>query len=275
MSCLTNTIHLRGRPSILDEILAVKRREVKEKSFLQPLDEIRSRVIDMPPARGFLAALEARAASGVPAIIAEIKKASPSRGIIREDFDVAWTAGRYEAGGAAALSVLTDASYFHGHDSHLEVAKEASALPVLRKEFILDPWQVYESRLLGADCLLLIVAALEDTKLASLHRLAGEIGLDVLVEVHDEAELERAIRIDARLIGINNRNLHGFETSLEVTRRLAPLARGDRLLVGESGITSSQDLNELREVGVSAFLVGESLIKAEDPAAALTALIGS
>ena len=275
MSCLTNSMSRGGRPSILDEILAVKRKEVAEKSSLRPLNEIRSRAIDMPPARGFRAALEARAASGVPAIIAEIKKASPSRGIIREDFDVAWMADRYEAGGAAALSVLTDASYFHGHDSYVEVARQASALPVLRKEFVLDPWQVYESRFLGADCLLLIVAALEDSALASLHRLAGELGLDVLVEVHDEAELERAIRIDARLIGINNRNLHGFETSLDVTRRLAPLACADRLLVCESGITCSQDLTELREVGVSAFLVGESLMKAEDPATALTALIGS
>lgn len=262
------------KSSILDEILQVKREEVREKSALQPLEEVRDRAVDMAPTRGFRAALERQHALGRPAVIAEIKKASPSRGVIREDFDVTWTARRYEAGGAAALSVLTDARYFEGQDCYVEVARKATALPVLRKEFIIDPWQVYESRLLGADCLLLIVAALEDGALASLHHFASEIGLDVLVEVHNETELERAKDIEAALIGVNNRNLHGFKTSLEVTRRLAPLAADKCLLVSESGIKTCEDLTELGELGVSAFLVGESLMRAEDPASALASLIG-
>lgn len=263
------------KSSILDEILQVKRKEVREKSALQPLEEVRQRAVDAPPTRGFRAVLERQNALGRPAVIAEIKKASPSRGIIREDFDVAWTARRYEVGGAAALSVLTDAQYFQGQDCYVEVARKATELPVLRKEFIVDPWQVYESRLLGADCLLLIVAALEDGALAALHHFAREIGLDVLVEVHNETELERATDIDASLIGVNNRDLHGFKTSLEVTRRLAPLAAGRCLLVSESGIRSSQDVIELCGLGVSAFLVGESLMRADDPASALASLIGS
>lgn len=262
-------------PSILAEILSVKREEVAEKMSRTSLADIRTRARGAPEVRGFRASLEERINAGASAIIAEIKKASPSRGVIRAELDVAKTAEAYEAGGAAALSVLTDQRFFHGDDQFVELARTATRLPVLRKEFILEPWQVYETRALGADCLLLIVSALEPTLLQELHDLGTECGLDVLVEVHDERELESAIAVNASMVGINNRNLHGFETRLEVTRRLAPKVPRNRLVVAESGIKSSEDVYALRQVGVFAFLVGEALMEAERVSEALEAMIGS
>ena len=263
-----------SKSSILSEILRVKRDELAVKTSRVSLAEMRARAKDTPSVRGFRAALQRRIDAGVPAIIAEIKKASPSRGVIRADLDVAHTARQYEAGGAAALSVLTDQRYFQGDDTYIALARGATQLPVLRKEFIIDPWQVYETRVLGADCLLLIVSALEPTRLRELHALAVECGLDVLVEVHDQHELESAVAVNPSMVGINNRNLHGFETQLDVTRRLAPMVRGDRLVVAESGIHSAQDVRALGEIGVRAFLVGEALMRAEDSAALLEDMIG-
>ncbi|MCY4040035.1 MAG: indole-3-glycerol phosphate synthase TrpC [Gammaproteobacteria bacterium] len=261
--------------SILDEILRVKRSEVADKQASTTLAEIRARANDQPRARGFQDALEATIHAGKPAIIAEIKKASPSRGVIRADLDVGRTAAAYAAGGAAALSVLTDTRFFQGSDAYVNDARNAARLPVLRKEFIIDPWQVYESRALQADCLLLIVAALSQSELEDLHGCGIEAGLDVLVEVHDEAELERALRLQAAMIGINNRNLHGFETHLDVTRRLAPSALGKRLVVAESGIKSADDIRALREIDVHAFLVGESLMASDDPRRALERMLSA
>lgn len=263
------------KPSILAEILRVKREEVADKMSSTSLADIRAQAMDTPPVRGFLASLKERINVGRPAIIAEIKKASPSRGVIRADLDVAFAAAQYEAGGAAALSVLTDQRFFHGDDGDVAAARAATALPVLRKEFIFDPWQVYETRVLGADCLLLIVSALEAQRLRELHDLATESGLDVLVEVHDERELESAIAVNASIVGINNRNLHEFETHLDVTRRLAPKVSSSRLVVAESGIKSSRDIRALRQVGVFAFLVGEALMEAENASAALEEMIDS
>ncbi len=263
------------KPSILAEILSVKSEEVAQKKSDASLADIRARAKDAPPVRGFQRSLEARIGVGESAIIAEIKKASPSRGVIRADIDLAQVARRYETGGAAALSVLTDRRFFHGDDHYVCQARRATELPVLRKEFILDPWQVYETRVLGADCLLLIVSALESTRLQELHDLALQCGLDVLVEVHDEHELEAAMALNAAMVGINNRNLHGFETHLDVTRRLAPKMSGEHLVIAESGIKSSRDVLALREVGVCAFLVGEALMEAEEPEGALREMVTS
>ena len=265
----------RRPPSILAEILGVKREEVAEKISSTSLADIRAQASDTPPVRGFRASLEKHINAGESAIIAEIKKASPSRGVICADLNVAQTAERCEAGGAAALSVLTDRRFFLGDDSYVGVARVATGLPVLRKEFIIDPWQVYETRVLGADCLLLIVSALESTRLRDLHDLAVECGLDVLVEVHDETELESVMSMNASMVGINNRNLHEFETHLDVTRRLAPKVLGSRLVVAESGIKSSRDIRALRQVGVSAFLVGEALMESGEPTAALREMVAS
>ncbi len=261
--------------SILDEILHVKRTEVADKRASTPLADIRAQAFDQPPARGFREALEASIRASKPAIIAEIKKASPSRGVICTNLDVAGTAEAYEAGGAAALSVLTDARFFQGCDAYVRAAQNVVRLPVLRKEFIIDPWQVYESRILGGDCLLLIVSVLGQAELEDLHGLGIECGLDVLVEVHDESELERALGLDAAMIGINNRNLHGFETHLDVTRRLAPRALDKSLVVAESGIKSADDIRALRETGVHAFLVGESLMASNDPQRALEEMLSA
>ncbi len=261
--------------SILDEILRVKRSEVDDKQASMSLAEIRARAVDQPRPRGFQDALEATIHAGKPAIIAEIKKASPSRGVIRADLDVGRTAAAYEAGGAAALSVLTDTRFFQGQDAYVNDARSVVGLPVLRKEFIIDPWQVYESRALQADCLLLIVAALTQPELEDLHGCGIEAGLDVLVEVHDQAELDRALALQATMIGINNRNLHGFETHLDVTRHLAPSAFGKSLVVAESGIQSPDDIRALRETGVHAFLVGESLMASDDPRRALKRMLSA
>ena len=264
----------RGIPDILARILERKREEIAAGARAAPLAEMRRRAADAPPPRGFRAAIEAEIGEGRPAVIAELKRASPSRGVIRRDFDPSRIAAGYERGGAAALSVLTDRDFFQGAPDHLRAARAATALPALRKDFLIDPWQVHEARAMGADCVLLIVAALDDVLLRELAELAGELGLDTLVEVHDESELDRALRIPAPLIGINNRDLRTFETSLATTERLAPRTPADRRTVAESGIASREDVAGLRAHGVHAFLVGEAFMSAPDPGARLAALFG-
>lgn len=264
----------RGIPDILARILERKREEIAEGARAVPLAEMRRRAADAPAPRGFRSALETKIGEGGPAVIAELKRASPSRGVIRHDYDPARIAAGYERGGAAALSVLTDRDFFQGAPDHLRAARAATALPVLRKDFIVDPWQVHEARAMGADCVLLIVAALDDEPLRELAELAGELGLDTLVEVHDEAELERALGIPAPLIGINNRDLRTFETSLATTERLAARVPADRRTVTESGIASRDDVARLRARDVHAFLVGEAFMSAPDPGERLAALFG-
>lgn len=250
---------------ILNRILERKREEIAERSEKAPLAELRARTQDLAPTRGFFNALAVRVADRRCAVIAEIKKASPSRGVIRDDFRPADIARSYEAGGAACLSVLTDVDFFQGADAYLEQARSACALPVLRKDFVIDPWQVYESRAIGADCILLIVAALDDVMLRDFLALADDLGMDALIEVHDEAELERALVTEANLIGINNRDLHSFDVSLETTLSLKSRVPDGRLLVSESGIRTPEDVMRLRTAGVHAFLVGESFMRAPDP----------
>ena len=263
-----------GLPDVLARILDRKREEVAEGARAVPLAAARRRAAEAAPARGFEAALRAKTGAGRAAVIAEIKRASPSRGVIREDFDPSRIAAGYERAGAAALSVLTDREFFRGAPEHLRAAREATALPVLRKDFLIDPWQVYEARAMGADCVLLIVAALDDGRLGALADLARGLGLDVLVEVHDEAELERALRLPTRLIGINNRDLRTFDTTLETTKRLAAHVPEDRLAVTESGIAAREDVSGLRAYGIHAFLVGEAFMSAPDPGERLAALFG-
>jgi len=228
----------------------------------------------MPPARGFERALRDRIAQSRPAVIAEIKKASPSKGVLRESFDPPAIAASYERAGATCLSVLTDKPFFQGAAEYLVRAREACALPALRKEFIVDEYQIAESRVLGADAILLIAAALEDEQMAALERCAHEYGMDVLVEVHDADELARALPLSTRLIGINNRNLRNFSVTLDTTFNLLPRVPGDRLVVTESGIVTQRDVALMRAKGVNAFLVGEAFMRAADPGAALTALFG-
>ena len=256
----------------LAEIVATKRGEVAHRRRADPISALEDLAAAQELPRGFRAALEARSRDGF-ALIAEIKRASPSKGLIREDFEPATHALDYAAGGAACLSVLTDAPYFQGHEDYLIAARQAVPLPVLRKDFMVDPWQVLESRAIGADAILLIVAALDDGALAEIEAAALELGMDVLIEVHDEAELERASKLQSRLFGINNRNLKTFVTDLATTERLAPLAPADALLVGESGIASHADVLRLANSGIRAFLVGESLMRAPDVAAATRALL--
>jgi indole-3-glycerol phosphate synthase len=260
---------------ILQRILARKVEEIRERSAQVGLAELSARVADLPPTRGFAAALEAKVEAGSPAVIAEVKKASPSKGVIRADFDPAAIARSYAAGGAACLSVLTDADFFQGSEAYLQQARAACDLPVLRKDFTIDPYQVYEARAIGADCILLIVAALGDASLLELALLAAELDLDVLVEVHDEDELERALEIPAPLIGVNNRNLRTFETSLDTTLRLQGRIDDGRLLVTESGIHTPADVARMRAAGVEAFLVGEAFMRAADPGAELARLFGA
>jgi len=257
---------------ILGRILARKHEEVATRSAHVPLAVLETRIAAAPPLRGFAEALAAKIASGLPAVIAEIKKASPSKGVIRPQFDPAAIARRYEAGGAACLSVLTDVDFFQGADAYLQEARSACSLPVLRKDFTIDPYQVYEARVLGADCILLIVAALGDAALVELSELAAELGMDVLVEVHDGEELERALATPARLIGINNRNLRTFATTLDTTLELRSRVPAQRLLVTESGIVTREDVARMRGADVHAFLVGETFMRAEDPGAELRRL---
>jgi indole-3-glycerol phosphate synthase len=222
--------------------------------------------------RGFVQSLRHSIAQGRAAVIAEAKKASPSKGVIRADFDPAAIAASYEHGGASCLSVLTDVDYFQGADAYLQQARQACQLPVIRKDFFVDPYQVYEARALGADCILLIVAALDDDALRSLHDLARSLGMDVLIEVHNAQELERALRVDAQLVGINNRDLHSFEVSLDNTYQLLDRIPADCLVVTESGILSKEDVTAMRDQDVHAFLVGEAFMRAEDPGQQLKAL---
>ncbi len=257
---------------ILNTILARKAQEVAERSARVPLAELQARLADAPPVRGFANALNAAIANGDPAVIAEVKKASPSKGVIRPDFHPADIAVSYEFGGASCLSVLTDVDFFQGADLYLQQAREACTLPVLRKDFVIDPYQIYEARVLGADCILLIVSALDDQQLADLSNLALQLGMDVLVEVHDIDELERAIQVPVPLIGINNRNLRTFEVSLQNTLSLKDAVPRDRLLVTESGILGPEDVKTMRDAGVNAFLVGEAFMRVEEPGEGLRQL---
>jgi indole-3-glycerol phosphate synthase len=259
---------------ILARILATKRDEVAAGSRVRPLREQDAAARSAAPARDFEGALRARIAAARPAVIAEIKKASPSRGVLRADFDPTAIAASYARGGAACLSVLTDRDYFQGAPEYLALAREASGLPALRKDFIVDEWQVAEARALGADAILLIVAALDDARLSAFAARARGYGMAVLPEVHDAAELERALALGTPLIGINNRNLRTFEVALATTLDLLPRIAADRLVITESGIVAPADVALLRAHGVGAFLVGEAFMRADDPGTALATLFG-
>ena len=257
---------------ILERILARKLEEIAERRLRKPLAELKAQSSDTPTTRGFEASLRARIRSGAPAVIAEVKKASPSQGVIRPNFDPTLIAQSYASAGATCLSVLTDEDFFQGHDRYLAQARRACVLPILRKDFTIDAYQVYEARELGADCILLIVAALPDSRLGELTDLALELGIDVLMEVHDGAELDRALATKASLIGINNRNLRTFETRLETTLELRDRVPANRLLITESGIATRADVERMRAAGVHAFLVGEAFMRAADPGAELEKL---
>jgi indole-3-glycerol phosphate synthase len=257
---------------ILERIVAVKREEIAKAKSLRDLAAMRAAARERRDVRGFEAALRRQLALGQAAVIAEIKKASPSKGVLREHFVPARIATSYARHGATCLSVLTDESFFLGASSHLHDARSSCGLPVLRKDFIVDEYQVHESRAMGADCILLIVACLADAQLSELEACAHDLGMAVLVEVHDEAELERGLRLKTPLVGINNRNLRTFEVSLHTTLSLQPRLPAERLLVTESGIRAAADVQQMRTAGVHAFLVGEAFMRAEDPGQALAKL---
>jgi indole-3-glycerol phosphate synthase len=252
-------------PTILRKILARKAEEVRERRAAVSLASLESRITEQVATRGFTAALAAKVAVSAPAVIAEIKKASPSKGVIREDFHPAQIAASYQEGGAACLSVLTDRDFFQGDDLYLQEARAACDLPVIRKDFTVDPYQVVEARAIGADAILLIVAALADEQMRELTHAAREVGLDVLVEVHDRAELERALELGTKLLGINNRDLHSFDMRLETTLELLPYIPQDKVVVTESGIHAPADVALMREHSVHAFLVGEAFMRAPEP----------
>jgi indole-3-glycerol phosphate synthase len=262
---------------ILARIVAVKHEEVEAARRRRSLAAVRAEAEDARDGqgpRGFARALRDKVAAGRPAVIAEIKKASPSKGLLREPFDPPAIAASYAAHGAACLSVLTDERFFKGSLDDLRAARAACSLPVLRKDFVVDPWQVYEARAHGADCMLLIVAALDDARLAEFEAIAHALSMDVLVEVHDAAELDRALALKTPLVGVNNRNLRSFEVSLDTTLALLPRIPGDRMVVTESGILGPADVTRMRQAGVNAFLVGEAFMRAPDPGEALAALFG-
>jgi indole-3-glycerol phosphate synthase len=255
--------------TILDRILEVKRGEIAAARARAPQAMLEERAREAPAVRDFAQAMRAKLAAGLPAVIAEIKRASPSKGLLRADFDPAAIAKSYESGGAACMSVLTDMEFFQGAPEHLVAARSACALPALRKDFIVEPYQIFESRILGADCILLIAACLSADEMRHLEALATRLGMAVLVEVNDAAELETALMLKTPLIGINNRNLRTFETRLETTLELLALIPSGRIAVTESGIASRADVERLRDRGVQAFLVGETLMRAADPGRAL------
>lgn len=254
-------------PTILKKIITTKAEEVALRSQSLPLVELKAQALDQDPAelRGFIRAMRAKIEQGQPAIIAEIKKASPSKGVLRENFVPEEIAEAYEAGGAACLSVLTDKPYFQGHEDFLIAARKACGLPVIRKDFLVDPYQIYEARMISADCVLLIVAALSQMQLQDLEGIAHELGMDVLVEVHNEAELDMALTLNTPLVGINNRDLHTFDLTLDTTLSLLPKIPADKLLVTESGILARADVELMRSNNVHAFLVGEAFMRAEHP----------
>ncbi|MCG6899795.1 MAG: indole-3-glycerol phosphate synthase TrpC [Gammaproteobacteria bacterium] len=263
---------MNNTPDILQRILARKLEEIDERIRKTGMEELSQRVAEADAARGFSSHLQEKLQAGEAAVIAEIKRASPSRGMLREDFNPGQIAMSYEKGGAACLSVLTDVDFFKGADTYLQQARAACSLPVLRKDFIVDPYQVYEARVLGADAVLLIVAALSDPMLLELLQLTSHLGMDALVEVHDAEELERALAVPATLLGINNRDLRSFETSLEVTLGLLKQIPEDRVVVTESGIHTVEDVALMRSHGVNAFLVGEAFMKAPEPGEKLAEL---
>lgn len=265
---------MNSTPDILVKILKRKAEEITTAKADISLATFEQQCATAPPVRGFVKAIESKISAGKPAVIAEIKKASPSKGVLREDFDPAAIACSYEQGGAVCLSVLTDRDFFQGSPEYLQQARNACSLPVLRKDFMIDPYQVYEARAMGADCILLIVAALENIQMSALCELAHDLNMDVLVEVHDAAELERALRLDTKLIGINNRNLRTFETTLNTTLDLLDNIPEDRIVVTESGILKPADVVLMREYQVNAFLVGEAFMKADSPGEKLSELFG-
>jgi indole-3-glycerol phosphate synthase len=255
--------------NVLERIMAVKRDEVAAAKAAVPVSEMESRARRASPPRSFVSSLEGCIAAGKPAVIAEIKRASPSKGLLRENFAPAEIAKSYEAGGAACLSVLTDRQFFQGAPEHLAAARAACALPVLRKDFVFDPYQVHEARAMDADCILLIAACLPVAQMKELEAAAGALGMAALVEVHDSAELDAALELRTPLIGVNNRDLRSFETRLETTLALLPRIPSGRIVVTESGILSREDVTYMRSHGVSAFLIGEAFMRAADPGAAL------
>ena len=263
------------RADILNRILQRKSEEIAVARQQAPLDQLRRQLKSVSAPRGFIRSLQNKQSSGSSAVIAEIKKASPSKGVIREDFDPVAIARSYVQGGASCLSILTDRDFFQGHDDYLVAARNACRLPVIRKEFIVDPYQVYQARAIGADCILLIVAALEEQALKDLYSLSGDLGMDTLVEVHNQHELEQAMQLELDIIGINNRDLHRFETSLSPTLDLLNQLPETCLVVTESGIHRSEDVQLMRDHGVNSFLVGEAFMRAEDPGAELRALFFS
>lgn len=265
---------MRETPDILTRIVRRKAEEIAERSARLSVSALRERIALASAPRGFNRALRLRIAAGQPAVIAEIKKASPSKGVLRENFDSAVIAADYARHGAACLSVLTDADFFQGAEEYLEQARAVCSLPVLRKDFIVDPYQIYEARAIGADCILLIAAALDDATLKDLLQLARELGMDVLVEVHNRTELERALELQLPLVGINNRDLRTFTVSLDVTLNLLGQIPSDCLVVTESGIHTTEDVRLMREKGVHAFLVGEAFMRAPRPGERMKELFG-
>jgi len=269
---MVDSVNKTAMPDVLKRILAVKEVENANRSRSMPMETLTDRIAEQTPVRGFVQAISDKLSQQQAAVIAEVKKASPSKGVLRDPFDPAAIAKSYEQGGAACLSVLTDEDFFQGSEDALVTARNACTLPVIRKDFIIDSYQVFEARAMGADCILLIVAALEDTQMRSLYQLAIELGMDVLVEVHDADELTRALALQPMLLGINNRDLRTFDVTLETTLSLLNTIPTDTTVVTESGILSVADVQRMRAEGIEAFLVGEAFMRADDPGASLKEL---